>query len=516
MRATWWWGFVAFALVGIAWTMEMPLLFQPDEPSHAMRAAAVAQGELTWKAREDIVYENFFFVRRTNTVVDVPAGYATLEDIPICNAIIDGRDASCAPAISSDSQIVEARPYTGTYPPLTAIVQSPGGFFDAPVGLVVMRLCTLLVTALLGASAVVAARRLGGGYTVVGLALALTPVAVSLQSAINPSALELAAGACLWLSLLDVLQPGDVDRRSVWRTCAAGAVFMLARPLSPGLLLVVVAVVMIAVPWRRRARTILHARRSWVWITGLGALFAFAVAWIVVARPDHAVIGLPDPRTTGEHVADSLSRIPTRLHQMVDPIGWLDIPLPTIVGWVWLGVVAALLAVALVVGSWRRRLALLVLSAGTLLGPTLAEVPSASEYGLIWQGRYTLPVAMGIPILAGWSLHERGIDRLLVVRIVGVVVTTAVVAANLLAVAVALTRHATGSAWPLDVEWGRQPWSADVRGWLVMTVAGVGLAALGALFGLLVVRIGPPPAAAVRAAGEPDRAGSSEPDPAVC
>jgi hypothetical protein len=285
-RATWWCAFVAFSLIGIAWTMEMPLLFQPDEPSHAMRAAAVAQGELTWKAREDIVYENFFFVRRTNTVVDVPAGYATLEDIPICNAIIDGRDASCAPAISSSSEIVEARPYTGTYPPLTAIVQSPGGFFDAPVGLVVMRLCTLLVTALLGASAVVAAKRLGGGFTIVGLALALTPVAVSLQSAINPSALELAAAACLWLSLIDVLQPGPVDRRAVWRTCFAAAVFMLSRPLSPGLLVITVAVVMIAMPWRGQAKAILHERRSWIWFTGLGALLAFATVWIVAARPE--------------------------------------------------------------------------------------------------------------------------------------------------------------------------------------------------------------------------------------
>jgi hypothetical protein len=487
-RASWWCAFVAFALIGLAWTMEMPLLFQPDEPSHAMRAAAVARGELTWKAREDVVYENFFFVRRTNTVVDVPAGYATLEDIPVCNALIDGRDASCAPAISSASEIVEARPYTGTYPPLTAIVQSPGGWFDAPVGLVVMRLCTLLVTALLGASAVVAAQRLGGGFTIVGLALALTPVAVSLQSAINPSALELAAAACLWLSLLDVLQRGPVDRRAVWRTFVAAAVFLLSRPLSPGLLVVVIVVVMIAVPWRRQAKEILRDRRSWIGLSALGATFALAVAWVVVARPDLAVIGLPDPRTTGDQIRDSLSRIPTRLHQMVDPIGWLDIELPTIVGWVWLLVVAALLVAALVLGSWRRRVALLILTAGVLLGPTIAEIPSASDYGLIWQGRYTLPIAVGIPILAGWTLHERGIDRLILARVIAIGVIAAVAGANLLAVAVALTRHATGSSWPLAVEWGPQPWSADVRGWVVITVAAVGLAALGTLLAILVLR----------------------------
>ena len=162
-RHTWWFAFFAFVVTGVGWTMAMPLLGQPDEPSHAQRAAAVAQGQLTWKAREEFVYTEFFFVRRTNTVIDVPEGYATLEDIPVCFAFNDGRDATCAPEISSDRQIVEARPYTGTYPPLTAILQSPGGFFDAPVGLVVMRLCTVLVTAALLSSAVVAVRRLGGG-----------------------------------------------------------------------------------------------------------------------------------------------------------------------------------------------------------------------------------------------------------------------------------------------------------------------------------------------------------------
>ncbi len=287
-RRTWWLALGVFTIVGVAWTMEMPLLFQPDEPSHAMRAAAVARGQLTWKSREEVVYDNFFAVRRTNTVVDVPEGYANLEDIPVCGAIVAGRDASCAAAVSSSDTIVEARPYTGTYPPLTAIIQSPGGFFDAPVGLVVMRLCTVLVTSMLLASAVVAVRRLGAGYVAVGLALALTPVALSLMAAINPSAIELAAAVCLWPSLVDVLQPRPVDRRAVWRTVVAACFFMLSRPLSPGLFLATAGVVAIAMPWRAQARAILHERRSWIWVTVLGVVLVFAVGWIVVARPDHS------------------------------------------------------------------------------------------------------------------------------------------------------------------------------------------------------------------------------------
>jgi hypothetical protein len=472
--------------------MAMPLLFQPDEPSHAMRAAAVAHGELTWKSREEVVYRNFFDVRRTNTVVDVPEGYAMLEDIPVCGAIVKGRDASCAPAVSSSSAIVEARPYTGTYPPLTAVIQSPGGRFDAPVGLVVMRLCTVLVTSLLLASAVVAVRRLGGGFTAVGLALALTPVTLSLMAAINPSAIELAAAACLWPSLIDVVRPGAVDRRAVWRVVVAASIFMLSRPLSPGLLVAIAAIIMVAMPWREQLRAILRERRSWLWIALLGVVFASAVTWMVIARPDHAVVGLPDHRGTGEQIRDSLGQIPKRTGQLVGPLGWLDVTLPGAVVWGWVAAATALLVAALVMGSWRRRVALVVLTAGVLLGPTIAEVPSASRYGLIWQGRYTLPVAMGIAILAGWTLHERGLDRDRVGRALGLTVVLGAVAANLLAVAVALTRHATGRSWPLHIVWGPQPWSADVRGWTVLTIAAVGLIGLGGLLAVLVARPDPP------------------------
>jgi hypothetical protein len=42
----------------------------------------VARGEFTWTKRENVVYDNFFFVRRTNTVVDIPEA-TTLEAIPV-------------------------------------------------------------------------------------------------------------------------------------------------------------------------------------------------------------------------------------------------------------------------------------------------------------------------------------------------------------------------------------------------------------------------------------------------
>ncbi len=492
----------------------MPLLFQPEEPQHAMRAAAVARGEFTWTKRENVVYDNFFFVRRTNTVVEIPEGYATLEDIPVCGAIVTDRDASCARAISTSETIVEGRPYTGTYPPLTAIIQSPGGHFAAPVGLVVMRLCTVLVASALLASSFVTVRRLGGGFVAVGFGLALSPVVLSLTSAINPSAIEISAAIGVWLTLIDVLRPGPVQRRAVWRAVILACIFVLSRPLSPGLLVIIAASLMIAMPWRAQLRTIWQERWSWVWLTVLATAIAIAIAWFVYARPDHGVVGYDDNLPFAEEVRESVRRTGWRARELVGYLSWLTIPLPDVVVWGWLAVTTALAGIATALSSWRRRLAFAVLVMGTVFGPSLAELPTSSTYGLIWQGRYTLPVAVGIPILAGWTLHERGLDRARAGRVVGLALVVAAMAAHLVAFAVTLTRWASGRLSPLDVVWGPQPWSADVRGWVVLTVAGAGLAGLGVLLGWLIVR--PQLSGTASPAPTDEIARQSAPKAAVC
>jgi MFS family permease len=40
--------------------------------------------------------------------------------------------------------------------------------------------------------------------------------------------------------------------------------------------------------------------------------------------------------------------------------------------------------------------------------PTVSESVSGGIYGLGWQGRYTLPVAVGVPIVAGWLIDRWG------------------------------------------------------------------------------------------------------------
>src|SRR5690606_25622261 len=106
----------------------------------------------------------------------------------------------------------------------------------------------------------------------------------------------------------------------------------------------------------------------------------------------------------------SLDRSVARMAEMVGNLGWLDTPLPTwlIAGWGLACVVV--LALALRQGWWRDRFVLVGMVAATVGLPVAAELSQAADLGLFWQGRYTLPVAVGVAVLAGWVLSRT--DRL--------------------------------------------------------------------------------------------------------
>jgi hypothetical protein len=73
----------------------------------------------------------------------------------------------------------------------------------------------------------------------------------------------------------------------------------------------------------------------------------------------------------------------------------------------WWTLVAALVAVALVVGRRRQALVLVGLAAATIFLPVAIQLVEAYNYGILWQGRYSLPLATGIPLLAAFVIGRR-------------------------------------------------------------------------------------------------------------
>jgi uncharacterized integral membrane protein len=86
---------------------------------------------------------------------------------------------------------------------------------------------------------------------------------------------------------------------------------------------------------------------------------------------------------------------------MIGLLGRPDTPGPSLTIYLWLGVVALLVGLGLVLDRRRRAWVLGGLLLLVVLLPAIFDVDVAKRYGFMWQGRYTLPLAVGIPILAG-------------------------------------------------------------------------------------------------------------------
>ena len=73
----------------------------------------------------------------------------------------------------------------------------------------------------------------------------------------------------------------------------------------------------------------------------------------------------------------------------------------------WLVAVACLLLTGLRLGMRRERLALVLVIAGSMVIPVVAEVATREQTGFAWQGRYILPIALGVVLMSGMIARER-------------------------------------------------------------------------------------------------------------
>ena len=128
---------------------------------------------------------------------------------------------------------------------------------------------------------------------------------------------------------------------------------------------------------------------------------------------------------------------------------------------------------------------LLALVAAVIVVPIVIEGATYNEGGGVnWQGRYTLPLAVGVPILAAVALGttERGRQLVTSRFMLGVGVVVGV--GQLLAFAQNLRRYTVG--YHGDLQYWKDPlWSPPVPA-LVLTIA-FGIAASAFLWWLLAV-----------------------------
>lgn len=481
---------VAVALTAGAWALASPLMSVPDEPAHTYKAAAVVRGQLRGaeEVRHDAPPGELNYVR---THVRLDRGYAELAELPLCYIGRPEVTAACAPPVSGADEPAVVRTLMGRYPPLYyGLVGIPTVLAETAAAVYGARLLgALLAAVLIGAGAAALWWLERSPLLLAGLGLAVTPMAVYLAGAVNASGLEIAAAIGWWSAGLALLAAPTDRELPGWLlvTAAATAIaFAWSRPASLALLAVSAAVLVLAVGDAGALRERWRDRRVRATAAAAGVGVAGAGAWVVLADPLSSFTGMPHPElTVWEAARSSLDRTTARLREMIGWFGWLDTPAPRPLLDGWLLVAAALGAAAVALGRWRQRLALLALAAGAILLPVIAEARAAQEIGFSWQGRYTLPLAVGVPVLAAWVVVRRG-RRTLATALLTTVLGAAAAVGHAVAFGAALHRFSVGAGAPplaflTDPVWVPPVPTAVLTGMLVagLFVAAGGLAVLG-------------------------------------
>jgi hypothetical protein len=472
-RRVWWTSFVLVALLTGLWVVANPLYAGPDEPAHVIKAVAVDHGQLTGEELSPRLRELFRNERQDFEMVRVPAIYG-IASSSTCFAYHPDVPANCLDFTGSTKETDDAT-YVARHPPAYYAVVGIASWIGKPGSgaVYLMRCLSVLMTSALLATAITALRRSTAPRIVaVGIAFAITPMVLFVSSIVNPSAVEIAAAVAVWVCGLVLISRAHerIDNWLVAGTGTAACVMVLSRQLAP-LWLGLIGLTLLGLANRTALRNL--ARSNWARLWGLLVVASTMgqVVWNVVVKPlDVSAEGRPPMHLATADVLEIVTgRTFFRYHEMIGVFGWGDSSSPALTWVPWTAGIAFLFFAAVLWVSRRYLLVLLGLLAGVIVVPIVIEGATYNEGGGVnWQGRYTLPLAVGVPILAAVALGttERGRQLATSRFLLGVGAVIGV--GQVLAFAQNLRRYTVG--YNGDIQFWKDPsWSPPVSA-LVLTI----------------------------------------------
>lgn len=404
-RRVFWTAFSAFLILTTAWSLYNPLTASPDEQSHIKKAAATAYGQ---------VFNDKILVDR---VVDIPEVYSDVAYY-LCNAFepdtpISECDDSLVDTQETASGWVEAPTPAARYNPLYyALVSWPALLSHDRASIYLMRILSGALASFflaLGFRSLSQARLSSLPFALA--ASGLTPMVFFLAGSVNPQALELSSAFALWCQLLLVIRRTELEDLGprMWMLAFIASVFANSRGLTPFFMTLGLIGVVVLQPWAR-TWSIIRDRRSW-----LPILFTFlttlaASVWIL-ATGNLTSEEPPASGVTARFVAmHTLRHTDDYIVHAVGSFGWLHAPMPL---WAMLLFVSAFIASLLLVWIFAGCRERVVVFSSALLFclavPVLLHASQATSLGIIWQGRYILPMIILIPVMASFVLDDAAV-----------------------------------------------------------------------------------------------------------
>ncbi|MET1088089.1 MAG: DUF2142 domain-containing protein [Arthrobacter sp.] len=398
-----------FAVLFGLWSAATPLMGVPDEPAHAIKAAAVVRGQV-------LVEDGTSFGHGVH--VRVPDYIANLH-AQGCYKFNRGQAADCAPPIYADDTFTNIGVTSaGSYNPMYYwIVGLPTLFMSGAPAIYAMRLVSAALCALFFAAGFTALTELRRPqYPVLVAALTMTPMVLFLSGGINPNSLEIAATMAAFSGFVAVLDNRRDTRRvlpALATVAAATVVLANARQISLVWLLCALIVGICSFKFHRTLKVFADKRvLTAVALAVPGALLG--LYWIYVAANGPANVGVAPDGIANPHpdaplyrgFMIMLDRTYDFFPQYIGVMGWLDTPAPELVALFWGGLMVAGLVIPLCIKPLRSWTGYWVALAMLYLVPALLQTALWRGMGFIWQGRYTLPLVVVLFISVGLGLRR--------------------------------------------------------------------------------------------------------------
>lgn len=416
---------VAIFLMLASLAVSVPRHAGPDEPAHATRAAGLVRGDVFGQASEvGSAYREFG--APTWVVQPDPACFAFRSDEPAQCSLVDVAQLTGHPVSSAASYPV----FGHLLPGLATLV--PG---QARTLWLARLIGAAWCAALLAGAFALAATWRSGSMTASTM-LALTPAALFSMVVINPSGPTVAGAVAASVALLGVVR--GIDGASHLFTVGFGS---LALSRSDGWLWAVVVCGVVLLVLASSPRDVWRVLGRWQ-RSAIVASLVLSSGWAVAVRPE--LVHVPTDARGFELLRATLARTSTHVDEAVGLFGWADTRIPALASYGWWSALGAIATLAAFGGRMRAvRVVALSLVAFVVIG-WLADFASGPSVGLVWQGRYALPLLIAGVVALGFEGVEPDTDdpRGAIVRRV---VIWGVVALWCLGFAQALRRWSVGS-----------------------------------------------------------------------
>ena len=372
------------------WSIATPMFAVPDEPAHLVRAYGISTGDFsgTPQAEGEPIYS-------------VPEIITT----EICFARNPDQTANCLNFPKTNEEVLTTSS-AASYPPLSHVIFSlPFFLSNGLTALYIARLIGALVCALLFALGLDSLSRSNGSSALAaGVVLGLTPMVMLSCATVNPSGMAIAAAFATWAGGLAISKSDKslIDTKMVASLMIPLAIYLAIRRDSMLWGIAIMACLLVLISWS----TIAHLLKKLSTLVFIGVLGAELLLQLFVwGGPGGQGLSESGPILSGSQTGNAnaaFRSLPNYINEAIGVLGWLDTRMPDFVYLLWGSIFIGVFLLSASAAHFRLRLSMFIAFCVFVVLP----VKVGSVTFPYFQGRYALPLLIGAPLLATFSLKD--------------------------------------------------------------------------------------------------------------